>query len=140
MLQCPYMGTLSSPVDSLRMIGALIACKGLHKFEQTLSDELAKILKCDLIGFYLYSATAKTFTPVSKLLTDPDSPGYLIGQLPAAGTMKEAVIQRGQAILEHDLARSSWAESAVLKSAPFKTASVITAPLTAAPSPTQPSP
>jgi formate hydrogenlyase transcriptional activator len=131
------MGTPSSPVDSLRIIGTLIACKGLHEFEQTLSHELVRILKCDLIGFYLYSATAETFTPVSKLLTDPDSPGYLIGQLPAAGTMKEAVIQRGQAVLEHDLARSAWAESAVLKSASFKTASVITAPLPAAPSPTQ---
>jgi transcriptional regulator with GAF, ATPase, and Fis domain len=140
MLQCPYMGTPSSPVDSLRIIGTLIACKGLHEFEQTLSHELVRILKCDLIGFYLYSATAETFTPVSKLLTDPDSPGYLIGQLPAAGTMKEAVIQRGQAVLEQDLARSAWAESAVLKSASFKTASVITAPLPAAPSPTQPCP
>jgi len=140
MLQCPYMGTPSSPVDSLRIIGTLIACKGLHEFEQTLSHELVRILKCDLIGFYLYSATAETFTPVSKLLTDPDSPGYLIGQLPAAGTMKEAVIQRGQAVLEHDLARSAWAESDVLKSASFKTASIITAPLPAAPSPTQPCP
>jgi len=134
------MGTPSSPVDSLRIIGTLIACKGLHEFEQTLSHELVRILKCDLIGFYLYSATAETFTPVSKLLTDPDSPGYLIGQLPAAGTMKEAVIQRGQAVLEHDLARSAWAESDVLKSASFKTASIITAPLPAAPSPTQPCP
>jgi transcriptional regulator with GAF, ATPase, and Fis domain len=134
------MGTTSPPVDSLRMIGTLFACKGLHEFEQTLSQELVKNLKCDLIGFYLYSATAKSFTPVSKILTDPDSPGYLIGQLPAAGTMKEAVIQRGQAILEHDLGRSSWAESAVLQSAPFKTASVITAPLIAAPSSTQPHP
>jgi hypothetical protein len=76
MLQCPHMGTSSSPVDSLRIIGTLIACKGLHEFEQTLSHELVRILKCDLIGFYLYSATSETFTP-SQSSTD-DSPGYLI--------------------------------------------------------------
>ncbi len=127
------MGTPSPSTDSLRIIGTLIACKSLHEFEQALSHELIRLLKCDFIGFYLYSAAAKSFTPISKQLIDPECPGYLIGQLPAAGTMKEAVIQRDQAVLEHDLARSSWAESAVLKSAPFKTASVMTAPLTAAP-------
>ncbi len=131
------MGTTSPSTDSLRIIGTLIACKGLHEFEQALSHELIRILECDLIGFYLYSAAAKSFTPISKQLIDPECPGYLIGQLPAAGTMKEAVIQRDRAILEHDLARSSWAESAVLKSASFKTASVMTAPLTVATSPTQ---
>lgn len=137
MLECPYMGTTSLPPDSLRIIGALITCKGLHEFDQTLSHELTRTLKCDLIGFYLYSATANSFTPVSQQLIDPDCPGYLIGQLPAAGTMKEAAIQQQRAILEQDLASSSWAESAVLQSASFKTASVMTTPLTTAPSPTQ---
>ncbi|MEK7237234.1 MAG: sigma 54-interacting transcriptional regulator, partial [Nitrospirota bacterium] len=60
------------------------------------------------------------------------SPGYLIGQLPAAGTIKEAVVRHGRAILEHDLAGSSWAEAVVLKTAPFQTASVLAAPLTIA--------
>ncbi|ULA64827.1 MAG: GAF domain-containing protein [Nitrospira sp.] len=126
------MGTASPTPDALRIIGTLIACKGLHEFEQALGHELIRLLKCDLIGFYLYSATAKSFTPISKQLIDPDCPGYLIGQMPAAGTMKEAAIRQGQAILEHDVARSSWAESAVLESVSFKTASVITAPLMAA--------
>ncbi len=130
------MGTASPTPDALRIIGTLIACKGLHEFEQALGHELTRLLKCDLIGFYLYSATAKSFTPISKQLIDPDCPGYLIGQMPAAGTMKEAAIRQGQAILEHDVARSSWAESAVLESVSFKTASVITAPLmVAAPHP-----
>ncbi len=140
MLECPYMGTTTSPPESLRIIGALITCKALHEFDQTLSHELIRLLKCDLIGFYLYSATANSFTPISQQLIDPGCPGYLIGQLPAAGTMKEAVIQQRRAILEQDLASSSWAESTVLKSASFKTASVITAPLTAPPSPAQPHP
>lgn len=134
------MGTNASPPDSLQIIGALITCKGLYEFDQTLSHELVRTLNCDLIGFYLYSSTANSFTPISQQLIDPDCPGYLIGQLPAAGTMKEAVIQQQRAILEQDLASSSWAESAVLQSASFKTASVITAPLTAPPSPAQPHP
>ena len=133
MLQCPHMGTSSPQIDSLRIISALIACKGLHEFDRTLNQELLKALKGDLVGFYLYSETAKAFAPVSDLLTHPDSPGYLIGQLPAEGTMKEAVVQRGQALLENNLASSSWAEAVVLKSATFQTASVLTAPLAMAP-------
>jgi GAF domain-containing protein len=124
------MGTFSSHIDSLRIISPLIACKGLHEFDRTLNQELLKAVKGDLMGFYLYSETTKTFAPVSTLLTNPDSPGYLIGQLPGEGTMKEAVVQRGQALLEHDLAASSWAEAVVLKTAPFHTASVLAAPLT----------
>jgi formate hydrogenlyase transcriptional activator len=124
------MGTFSSHIDSLRIISPLIACKGLHEFDRTLNQELLKAVKGDFMGFYLYSETTKTFAPVSTLLTNPDSPGYLIGQLPGEGTMKEAVVQRGQALLEHDLAASSWAEAVVLKTAPFHTASVLAAPLT----------
>ena len=88
------------------------------------------MLACDFVGFYLYSETAKTFAPISSLLTNPDSPGYRIGQLPAEGTIKEAVVRQGRAILEHDLARSSWAETVVLETAPFHTASVMAAPVT----------
>ena len=46
------MGTSSPSTDSLRIIGALIACKSLHEFEQALSHELIRLLKCDFIGFY----------------------------------------------------------------------------------------
>ena len=66
------MGTTSSSTDSLRIIGALIACKGRHEFEQALSQELISLLKCDFIGFYLYSTAATSFTPVSKQLIDPE--------------------------------------------------------------------
>ncbi|MDZ4733301.1 MAG: sigma 54-interacting transcriptional regulator [Nitrospirota bacterium] len=127
------MGTSSSQTASLRIIRALIACNGLHEFEHILSQELVKILECDLAGFYLYSETAKAFAPVSDLLTNPESPCYLIGQLPAEGTIKEIVVQRGQAILENNLAASSWAEAVVLKTAMFQTASVLIAPLTVTP-------
>ena len=123
------MGTSSPQIDSLRIISALISCKGLHEFDRALSQELIAALPCDLVGFYLYSELTKTFTPVSALLTNPDSPGYLIGQLPAEGTMKAAVVQRGHAVLENNLAASSWAEAVVLNTAPFQTASVLTAPL-----------
>ena len=93
-------------------------------------SELLNVLACDFVGFYLYSETAKTFAPISSLLTNPDSPGYRIGQLPAEGTIKEAVVRQGRAILEHDLADSSWAETVVLETAPFHTASVMAAPVT----------
>jgi transcriptional regulator with GAF, ATPase, and Fis domain len=127
------MGTHSPQDDSLRIISALLASKGLQEFDRTLSQELLNTLKSDLVGFYLYSETAKTFAPISSLLTNPDSPGHPIGQLPAEGTMKEAVVRQGRAILEHDLAGSSWAETVVLKTAPFQTASVLAAPVTLAP-------
>jgi len=58
-----------TPVPTLRIIIALIVCTGLHEFDRTLSQELLKALKCDLVGFYLYSETAKAFSPVSDLLT-----------------------------------------------------------------------
>ena len=130
MLQCPYMGTRSPQDDSLRILSALLASKGLQEFDRTLGQELLNVLACDFVGFYLYSETAKTFAPISSLLTNPDSPGYRIGQLPAEGTIKEAVVRQGRAILEHDLARSSWAETVVLETAPFHTASVMAAPVT----------
>ncbi len=124
------MGTAPRRLDHFRVIHKLLGCNGLHEFERELSGELRELLPCDLIGFYLYSETAKAFAPVSDLLTNPDSPGFVIGQLPAKGTMKEAVIERGRAILENNLAASSWAEAVVLKKQPYQNASVIAAPLT----------
>jgi transcriptional regulator with GAF, ATPase, and Fis domain len=133
MLQCPYMGTSALHSDSLRIISSLIACRGLQEFDQRLSIELCATLKTDLVGLYLYSESAQAFAPVSDLMTNPDSPGYVIGQLPAAGTMKEAVVQRGRALIENNLAESSWAEASILKTVPFQTASVLSAPLTLRP-------
>jgi formate hydrogenlyase transcriptional activator len=127
------MGTTSLQIDSLRIISTLITCKGLHEFDRILTQELLKALNSNLVGLYLYSERAKAFAPVSDLLTNPDSPGYLIGQLPAEGTIKEAVVQCGQALLENNLAASSWAEAVVLNTAPFQTASVLAAPLTVPP-------
>ena len=63
------MGIPSPQINSLRIIIVLIACTGLHEFDRTLSQELLKALKCDLVGFFLYSETAKAFAPVSDLLT-----------------------------------------------------------------------
>ncbi|MDO9117458.1 MAG: sigma 54-interacting transcriptional regulator [Nitrospira sp.] len=126
------MGTVEPQENSLRIISALLACRGLHEFDLKLSQELLKTLKGDLVGFYLYSETTKTFAPVSNLLRTPGSPGYLIGQLPAEGTIKEAVVRQGHALLENNLADSSWAETVVLKTAPFQTASVLAAPVTLA--------
>jgi formate hydrogenlyase transcriptional activator len=133
------MGTLSPQLDSLRIVSSLIACKGLREFDRTLSQALVNTLGCDLVGFYLYSEAVRAFAPVSDLLTDPDSPGYLIGQLPAEGTMKESVVRQGHALIENNLAESSWAETIVLNAAPFQTASVLASALTVeAPTENQP--
>jgi len=90
-------------IDSLRIISALIACKGLHEFDHILSQELINTLQCDLVAFYLYCEKAHVFVPVSGLLTDPDSPGLSRRTIAGKRTMKEAVVQSGQAILENNL-------------------------------------
>jgi len=123
------MGTTSQPLDTIKITHALTTCKGLREFDQRLTQELHQTLNCDLVGFYLYSQSTQTFAPVSPPLTDPNCPGYMIGQLPADGTMKETAVRQGRALLEHNLADSPWTEAVVLKSAPFTTASVLVAPL-----------
>ena len=123
------MGTSLHSIDSLSITQTLIACTTLREFDRRLSEELRTMVHCDLIGFYLYSGSTQSFAPISEALTDPQHPGYLIGQLPAEGTMKEAVVRQGRALLENNMADSSWAEAAILKTAPFTNASVLAAPL-----------
>lgn len=130
MVQCPYMGTFHLGIPEFQIVNSLIACKGLQEFDRRLSQVLISTCTSDLVGLYLYSQSTKSFAPVSELLTNPDSPGYLIAQLPSEGTIKEAVIQRGTAILEHDLAGSPWTEAEVLRAAPFRNGSVLIAPIT----------
>lgn len=124
------MGTGVQLRDSSRIIQLLLRCDGVVDFERTLSRELRETLPCDLTAFYLYSETAHAFAPVSEGLIQPESPGHMLGQLPSTGTIKEAVVQRGQAVLDNNLAASAWAEAVVLKHQPIKNASVIAAPLT----------
>lgn len=131
MIQCPYMGTHSLGTPELQIVSSLIACKGLQEFDRRFSHALLTALACDFVGLYLYSQSTKSFAPVSELLTNPHSPGYLIAQLPSEGTMKEAVVQQGIALLEHNLAGSPWTEAAVLHTPPFQTGSVLMAPITA---------
>ncbi len=123
------MGTTHLQSRLQEIIPALIACKGLQEFDHELSRALVKALVCDVVGFYLYSKSTNSFSPVSTVLTTPDSPGYLVAQLPGEGTMKEAAVERGSAVLENDLARSSWTEASILRTAPFTTASALVAPL-----------
>ena len=124
------MGTSLRPIDLLSITQTLIACTTLREFDRRLSEELHRTLNCDLVGFYLYSGSTQSFAPISDALTDPHSPGYTIGQLPSGGTMKEAVVRQGRALLENNLAHSPWAEAAILKTAPFTNTSVLAAPLT----------
>ena len=130
MIMCPYMGTRSHHHDLLNLTQTLITCTTVREFDRRLSESLRTKVTCDLVGLYLYSRSTQSFAPISDALTDPQYPGYLIGQLPAEGTMKEAVVREGHALLENNLAHSLWAEAAVLKTTPFANASVLAAPLT----------
>ncbi len=127
---CPYMGTHSHHLDLLNITQTLITCTTVREFDRRLSESLRTKVTCDLVGLYLYSRSTQSFAPISDALTDPQYPGYLIGQLPAEGTMKETVVRQGRALLENNLAHSPWAEAAVLKTTPFANASVLAAPLT----------
>jgi hypothetical protein len=95
------MGTSSQSLDLLTITHTLTACKSLREFDQRLSLELKEVLPCDLVGFYLYSQSTQTFAPISAPLTDPNCPGYMVGQLPADGTMKETAVRQGRALLTH---------------------------------------
>ncbi|MBM4126275.1 MAG: GAF domain-containing protein [Nitrospira sp.] len=129
MIKCPYMGTPSQSINTLNITYALTACRNLREFDQRLTHALQQAVDCDFVGLYLYSQSTQTFAPVSAPLTDPDCPGYMIGQLPADGTMKETAVRQGRALLEHNLRDSPWTEAVALKTSPFTTGSVLVAPL-----------
>ncbi|TAJ23219.1 MAG: GAF domain-containing protein [Nitrospirae bacterium] len=123
------MGTKNANELPLQIVGELIGTGGLREFDKALARELARGLRCDLTGLYLYNQSARAFTPVSECLIDPASPGYQIGQLPAAGTMKEAAVQAGRALLCNDLGASPWTEAHIVSKAVHAFSSVIVAPL-----------
>jgi formate hydrogenlyase transcriptional activator len=123
------MGTLNHSEFLLQTVSLLIGSRGLREFDKVLARELSRRLRCDVIGLYLYSQAAGAFTPVSECLTDPASPGYLVGQLPATGTMKEAVVQAGRALLCNDVGSSPWTEGRVVSQAGHGASSVMVAPL-----------
>ncbi len=126
------MGTRTSPPDISLIASRLIGSRGLHEFSANLSRELSQAVHCDIGAFYLYSESTKAFAPVSDLLTNPNSPGFVVGQLSSTGTLKEAVVQSGRAMMENNLAVSPWAEKAVLQGGAFHNASVMVAPVTVA--------
>mgnify|MGYP000998588511 FL=1 len=108
------MGTLADTRDWFPILSALLQAKTLRQFDERLQQELSRRLGCDVIGLYLYSEAAGAFSPVSESLRDPASPAYPIAQLPAAGTIKEAAVHAGQAILTGDLSASPWTEAHAL--------------------------
>ncbi|MBM4123439.1 MAG: GAF domain-containing protein [Nitrospira sp.] len=134
MLKCPYMGTANSSELLLQVVGELIGTAGLREFDQALCRALARCVRFDAAGLYLYNQSAHTLTPVSEVLLDPASVGYQIGQLPTAGTMKEAAIQAGAALLCNDMTASSWTEGRVVRTTGHPWSSLI-APLQLKPGP-----
>ncbi|MGQ0810590.1 MAG: sigma 54-interacting transcriptional regulator [Nitrospiraceae bacterium] len=123
------MGTFENRPSLLQIVNSLICCRGLREFDKALAHKLTHLLDCDVSGLYLYSHAAGAFTPVSDALIDPSSPAYQIGQLPAAGTMKEASVRAGQALVCDDLSTASWTEAQVISKAGYGESSVMVAPL-----------
>ena len=123
------MGTLTATRDQFRVLSSLLQAKTLRQFDERLQQELTPVLGCDIIGLYLYSETTAAFSPVSESFRDPASPAYPIAQLPAAGTIKEAAVRAGQAILTQDLSSSPWTEARAVAPHLRQTTSVLVAPI-----------
>ncbi|MBX3235358.1 MAG: sigma 54-interacting transcriptional regulator [Nitrospiraceae bacterium] len=128
------MGTLSVPRDHSNLLSALLRARTLREFDQRLQHDLAPALGCDLIGFYLYSRTTGVFTPISESLRRPESPAYVMAQLPSEGTLKEAAVRGHRALLVDDVAQSPWTEAGALAPNLGRATSVMVTPVTAVPS------
>lgn len=130
MVQCPHMGTVFDTRDRFHILSTLLQTKTLRQFDERLQDELLPILRCSILGLYLYSETTAAFSPVSDIFRDPTSPAYPIAQLPAAGTIKEAAVRAGQAILANDLSNAPWTEAQAIDPLIYRRSSVLVAPVT----------
>ncbi|MBL8044551.1 MAG: sigma 54-interacting transcriptional regulator [Nitrospira sp.] len=124
------MGTVFDTRDRFHILSTLLQTKTLRQFDERLQDELLPILRCSILGLYLYSETTAAFSPVSDIFRDPTSPAYPIAQLPAAGTIKEAAVRAGQAILANDLSNAPWTEAQAIDPLIYRRSSVLVAPVT----------
>jgi len=129
-VQCPHMGTVFDTRDRFHILSTLLQTKTLRQFDERLQVELLPILRCSILGLYLYSETTAAFSPVSDIFRDPTSPAYPIAQLPAAGTIKEAAVRAGQAILANDLSNAPWTEAQAIDPLIYRRSSVLVAPVT----------
>lgn len=129
-VQCPHMGTVFDTRDRFHILSTLLQTKTLRQFDERLQDELLPILRCSILGLYLYSETTAAFSPVSDIFRDPTSPAYPIAQLPAAGTIKEAAVRAGQAVLANDLSNTPWTEAQAIDPLIYRRSSVLVAPVT----------
>ncbi len=129
MLQCPHMGTSAREASGflLETVSALIGTGGLREFDRVLAGELTRRLRCDAAGLYLYNQSAHSFTPASSNFADPAHLTHQVGQLPASGTMKEAAVRTGTALICEDVLASRWTEGTVVAKAGFRSA--VMAPL-----------
>ncbi len=123
------MGISVRSLDRFKILSGLLRARTLREFDETLQRELAPALGCDVIGFYLYSESTGVFSPVSEPLRNPSSPAYLIGQLPSAGTIKEAAVRLGRALFTEDLSTSPWTEARALEPHISRATSVMVAPV-----------
>jgi len=125
------MGTPSSDSFLLQTVSALTGSQGLREFARLLERELTRRFRFDVAGLYLYSQATSAFTPASDFFNDPAHVAYQVGQLPAVGTMKEAAVRAGTALLCDDMGTASWTEGPLVSKAGFLSA--VVAPLVLAP-------
>ena len=117
----------------LKTIRALIRCRTSREFAQVLAQELSHYFQFDVTGLDLYSPASDTFTSIlntsmSKIILDETESAYEIIQIPAAGTMKEAVRKAQAALKCDDLINSEWIEGRILRKQ-YQAASNVIAPL-----------
>ncbi len=122
------MGSNGQVLELLELLTALVHAKGPREFADVLNRELAKHLRFDVAGLFLYTPTVEAFTPISNFLVDPSHQGYQVGQLPAAGTIKLAAVQAGTGLRCDDLLASDWAEGRIVSQS-RAAASCVVAPL-----------
>jgi len=116
------------PQTLVETLNILVSCRGSREFAKASDRELARYLKFDVAGVYLYSACSETFSCISAEHLDPGAPGYEISQLPAAGSMKQAAAEAQAALLCDNLIDSKWSEGLALRKW-HKASSCIIAPL-----------
>jgi formate hydrogenlyase transcriptional activator len=107
----------------------LIRCRSLRDFDDRLATSLSKYLAFDKTGLFLYSRSTNSFSSISKSIFDPTLPGLAVAQLPAEGTLGEAAVLAGRAMLCPDTTAGTWPEAITATKAGLPPSSVVVAPL-----------
>ncbi len=123
------MGTPLALDLLLETTESLLRSRSLREFDDRLAGSLTNHFGFDKTGLFLYSPSTKSFSPTSKSILDPALPGLEITQLPAEGTLKEAAVLTGRALLCPNTSSEFWTEAVTATKAGLPATSVLAAPL-----------